>query len=406
MQLLLDSLVLFGGATLLAKVCPHLRVPPLLGMIAVGILWRTTLGSGETPPPALLDIATPLRLAVLTLVLLRAGLGISMVDLRQAGPLAIGLGIVPNLCEASAVAVLSVLLLDLNIITAAMLGCLVAAISPAIVIPNILQILQYKHPDRTQPHLYGLLVGAPLDNIFSLLCLSVLLELAGSSDAGMAGAIAQLPIAWLAGAAVGIAGAWGIGFVLKRAGSQSAQTEAMITAGVALGVVALCELSGMSMVIATLSLGMTLNHRAPLLAKNLSVTFASWWPAASIVLFALIGAAVDVGPIAHAGFWLVTIVVLGQLGRAAGVALATANTELNRTDKLVCAVAYIPKATIQAAFAGLPLDRGLAGGELIVTTCVIAIVLTVPIGVLAYDTWLIRAVGTNSTGDITTKDSA
>lgn len=384
MSLVLDALMLAFGTVILARIAKLLRVPPLLGMIVAGVIVAALDLTAGLPGPGLELVSSPLRLAALTVVLLRAGLSISLEDLRAAGGLGLRLATLPMLGDAAAVTLGAIFLLGLPVSHALVLGLLVAAISPAIVIPGLLELLRRPAPESRRV-LNALLVGAPLDNILAVVLMGVALDAAlvgGSISWSFMGLLLwKVGLGLVTGVALGAM----LGQALRRTGERGGGWGALL----ALAVVAGCAVTaghflGFSQVLAVLALGATLRGRAPKAWKELDGRLLKIWGLVQYALFGLIGAAVELGPLASAGVAVAGVVLLGQLGRAVGSMTATTASGLPLRHRLACVLAYVPKATIQAAFAALALDRGLASGELILTAGVLAVVITAPIGVVAF----------------------
>ncbi len=374
------------AAWLLARLLRPAGLPPVVGMVIGGALVGNTLGLSlgsmglAVDGLATDDVARPVRLAVLAVVLLRAGLALSMQDLRRGGPLALRLGIVPLLCDAAAVACGGVLLLGLAWPVALVLGFTVAAISPAIVIPGLLELLgRARRSDR--PVVKAALTGAPLDNISAVLLLGLALSLAlgdgGGVSATLSAAGLEIGGGLAAGLAAGELGAWLLG---KLKPSHRTALLAWLLAG---GVVAAGEMLGFSSVLAVIVAGMVLRSRNRRIRKALEEGLGRIWAVVQVALFGLIGLAVELGPLRDVGLLLVVVIVLGQLARGGGSWLATTGAALPTRQRLACAAAYVPKATIQAAFGSLALDRGLPEGGVILTAAVLSIVLCAPVGAVA-----------------------
>ncbi len=372
------------AAWVLGRLARALGLPGMVGMLAGGALVGAGLGpwlDGVTLPGAGLaveGVARPVRLGALALVLLRAGLGLSLGDLRRGGPLALRLGLLPVAADALCVALAAHLLLSLSPMVAMVLGCAVAATSPAIVIPGLLRLLD-RGPDGRRRILTALLAGTPVDNLAAVVLLGLTLDLALGEGAGPFPALGGLAADIGGGLLLGLAGGWVAARVLP-ATHRLAAVAAWALAGL---LVWLGELAGVSIVLAVLAAGMVLRGRRSRGRESLEIGLARLWGGAQILLFGLVGLSVDLGALRHVGLALVAIIGLGQLGRLAGSWAATARSGLDRRDRTLAAVAYLPKATIQAAFGGLALDRGLAEGDLILSASVLAIVLCAPLGAMA-----------------------
>ncbi len=384
-MILLHAAALLLATWALARIAGWLKVPPLLGMIGGGVAVAVVL------PPApealdLHDLAPQVRLAVLALVLLRAGLGLSLADLRSAGPLGIRLGLIPVVGDALAVTGGAHLLLGWDLPAAAVLGCLVAAISPAIVIPGMLDLTE-RMTGRARRVPLALLTGAPLDNIVAVVGLGVALDLALAGETSWLGVLQALPLRIFGGILVGLClgGLW-VGLCRLVPRLSAASGGLWLVAG---AVVVLGRWLDLSFVLGILALGLLVRHNQQERTEAARSGLARSWTWAQYLLFGCIGLAVDFRPLAPVGvmgftllFATLAILLLGQIGRALGAGLATARSGLEPRERLAAVLAYVPKATIQAAFGSLALDRGLAEGNSILAIAVLAIAITAPLGVV------------------------
>jgi len=374
--------LLLTSAFVLAKGAERVGLPGLLGMIFAGIAF-STLPWPATTEAGLATLSEPVRAGILAVVLLRAGLAISRADLRRAGSLALLLGTLPMLADALAVTVASHWLLALSWPVAFVVGFLVAAISPAIVIPTLIDQLSGSDAERRKS-LTPLLAGAPLDNISALLGLGIALDVAAGGTVGWRQAVVDVPISVFAGIATGVAAGLPIAWLIARKPPlASAPSVAAILIGTACALVGIGQALGISYALAIVACGAVVRELSPDGAQLVSEQLARVWSVAKYALFALIGAALNLAPLASAGGAAVVVIGLGQLGRAAASWLVTSGRGLSRDERIGAITAYIPKATIQAAFAGLALDHGLADGQLILSIGVLAIVLCAPVGVSA-----------------------
>lgn len=376
-----QALALAVLAVVLARAATAVKLPAIVGMIVAGVIVRASAVGAELDGPALADVSGEVRLAVLAVVLLRAGLGIGLEDVRRAGGLAVRLGVLPMLADAIVVAAAAVVLLDVRPLVACVLGLVVAPISPAITIPGLL-VLRGRHGEAGPRRvLTALLVGAPLDNIVALVLLGLALDAALVGDVAVGPALAGAGISVVGGVVLGAAVGVLFASVLRRIGPRG-PAGALLTWAVAGALIVVGSHLGTSFVLAIVALGIAMRRITPEIADDHAAGLAAVWRVAQYALFGLIGYAVDLAPLADVGVLLVAAVVLGQLGRAAGSLLASARSGIPWPHRWSAVAAYVPKATIQAAFAGLALDRGLEGGELILTAGVLAIVITAPLGAI------------------------
>ncbi len=381
MALAIEAIAVLATAAALGWLAGRLGLPPLLGMIIGGATIAALAPTGDQAGPTLNDVASPTRMAILALVLLRAGVGLSIKELRGAGTLGIRLGLLPLGGDALLLSASAWLLLDLAPLPAIVLGTLVAAISPAIVIPGLLLLLD-SHSGRARRPLTALLVGAPIDNIVALLAFGVALDLAVASDAAWTAQLAWLPLRLTAAVALGVAGGWSLARALG-AGTNLNRPYAAVPIWLLAAALAWAGRAlDLPVVVVVIVMGATLRAWNPDAATRLGDGLRQTWTVVQVGLFGLIGYAVDLEPLARVGLLALAVIALGQVGRAAGSALATRRSGLNRNERLASALCYVPKATLQAAFGAMALDRGLAAGEVILGTAVLAIAVTAPIGVV------------------------
>lgn len=382
MTILLEATLLLLGAFALAKIAAALRLPPLLGMLGAGVLLRA-LNLGLPPATVTLTtVSTEVRLGILALVLLRAGLGLELTNVRKTGGLALRLGSLPLLGDILFVAAGAHLLLGFSLPAALVMGTLLGAISPAIVIPALLSLLQTRR-GKARELLEALLLGATLDNTFAVVLLGLAVDMAVSAQLPLGAHLLLLPLKIGGGALAGLL-LGGVILGLHKLGLLRAPWRGTLLLGVgAGGMIVLGHVLPISFVIGIIVGGSVIRTRSPELAHRLSPQLQTLWGVAQYGLFGLIGYAVDLGPLSSVGWSVVAIVLAGQGGRALFTSVATLGEKLSPKERMACALSYIPKATIQAAFAAFPLDRGMEEGPLLMGAAIVAILLTAPPGVLA-----------------------
>ena len=376
MTLVLQAALLVAIALALGRGAVALGLPSLLGMLVGGTV-AATLWPSSPEVFDLADVAGPVRLAVLTVVLLRAGVGLSRHDLRAAGPLALRLGLLPVLGDALLATLGAAWLLGLDWPAAAVLGLLVAAISPALVIPGMLELLERRTgPDRRVPT--ALLAGAPLDNLVAVVGLGVALDLALAGGSSWTATLLELPRRIGGGLLVGVVAGWALSRLGPRLGRPAGWLS---TWGIGGALVVAGQAWDLSFVLALLALGFVLRDRLGTQADGLAQGLARVWRVVQVALFGLIGAGGAPAPRGGRGRGAGGIGG-GQGGRATVAVLASSGAGLDRRERLACVLGYVPKASIQAAFASLALDRGLPEGPLVLAVAVLAIVVTAPPGVV------------------------
>ena len=380
---MLTSLALiFLLGLLLGQLCVRLRLPALLGYVLAGI----ALGGSalNALSPDLLAISADLRRFALVVILLRAGLTLKTADLRRAGRPALLLCFVPACCEIAGCVLLAPLLLGCTPLEGAVIGSVLAAVSPAVVVPRMIALIeQGRGAAHAVPQM--VLAGASADDVFVIVVFTAAAGLCAGgsfSPAVLLTVPVSIALGALAGLALGRALAWSFPRVHLRD-----SYKVVLLLGVSFLLLAAEDAAPFpfSGLLAILGLGLAILHADPVRAARLSAKLNRLWAAAELLLFALVGAAVDLPYAARAGAAAVALVALCLVFRMAGVALSVARSALTPKERLFAAISYCPKATVQAAIGGTPLAMGLACGADALTVAVISILLTAPLGALAID---------------------
>lgn len=368
---------------LLGAVAQKLRLPPLVGMLLTGILLGPYVL--DLLDPSILSISADLRQLALIVILTRAGLSLDLADLKRVGRPAVLMCFVPACCEILGMVLLAPRLLGLSTLEAAILGAVVGAVSPAVIVPKMLDLMEQGYGARHSiPQL--ILAGASVDDVFVIVLFTAFTGLARGQSMG-AGSLLQVPVSILLGLAAGaLIGAALAGLFRRVHMRDSVKVVILLSVGFLLVAVE-GRLKGtlpFSGLLGVMGMGLALQRRRMEVAQRLSAKFSKLWVAAELVLFVLVGAAVDVRYAAGAGG--AVLAVLGALlFRAAGVGLCLLGTSLTRRERLFCVIGYLPKATVQAAIGGIPLAMGLPCGQTVLTVAVLAILLTAPLGALGID---------------------
>lgn len=376
--------IMLLSALLAASLCKKLRLPPLIGMLAVGIAigpYALDLIDGS-----ILDISPELRKIALIIILTRAGLSLDLAALKRVGRPAILMCFVPACFEILGMALLAPLLLHIRLIEALILGAVIGAVSPAVIVPKMLKLSEEGYgTDKGIPQL--LLVGASVDDVFVIVMFSTFtgLEKNGTFSAF---SLATIPVSVMLGVAAGLGIGCLLGKLFERIHIRDTE-KLLLFLCAAFFLVAFEDTFGekvpFSALIAVMSIGIAVQKIQPMAAERLSARFNKLWVAAEIFLFVLVGACVNLPYAAKAGISTVILILLVLLFRMAGVFVCLIKTNLNLKERLFCMLAYTPKATVQAAIGGIPLALGLACGETVLTAAVIAILVTAPLGALLID---------------------
>lgn len=376
--------IMLLSALLAASLCKKLRLPPLIGMLAVGIAigpYALDLIDGS-----ILDISPELRKIALIIILTRAGLSLDLAALKRVGRPAILMCFVPACFEILGMALLAPLFLHIRLMEALILGAVIGAVSPAVIVPKMLKLSEEGYgTDKGIPQL--LLAGASVDDVFVIVMFSTFtgLEKNGTFSAF---SLAMIPVSVMLGVAAGLGIGCLLGKLFERIHIRDTE-KLLLFLCAAFFLAAFEDTFGekvpFSALIAVMSIGIAVQKIRPMAAERLSARFNKLWVAAEIFLFVLVGACVNLPYAAKAGISMIVLILLVLLFRMAGVFVCLIKTSLNMKERLFCMLAYTPKATVQAAIGGIPLALGLACGETVLTAAVIAILLTAPLGALLID---------------------
>jgi len=382
-MLLSLSLIMIVGFSL-SGILGKLRLPGLLGMIMTGIAlgpYALDLISDD-----ILNISAELRQIALIIILTRAGLAIDIKDLKRVGRPAILMCFVPATFEIVAVTLLAPPLLGVSILEAAIMGAVLAAVSPAVIVPRMLHLMESGYgKDKSIPQL--IMAGASVDDIYVIVLFTAFMGIYSGSGFD-ASAIISVPIAILLGMLLGTFSGLILVWIFKKFHMRDT-VKVLILLSTAFLFVSLetflkpyVPVSGL---LAVMALGAALLKSYEVLAKRLKGKFSKIWVGAEIMLFVLVGAAVDVRYLLFAGFGAVLLIALALLIRMVGVQLSLAKTQLTFKERLFCSIAYLPKATVQAAVGAIPLSAGVAAGQTILAVAVLAIMITAPLGAIGID---------------------
>lgn len=382
-MLLSIALILLTGL-LLGGLFSKIKLPSLLGMIIVGIV----LGPHALNliDESILNISADLRQIALVIILTRAGLSLDISDLKRVGRPAILMCFVPACVEIIGTVLLAPLLLGISTLEAAVMGSVLAAVSPAVIVPRMIRLMEEGYGvDKGIPQL--ILAGASVDDVFVIVIFTAFTSLASTGELSPV-SILQIPVSIVLGIIVGVI----VGMVLVkffRMFHMRDSVKLLIILSFSFLLIELQnQLEGIvpfSGLLAIMSLGIVIKRKYDILAKRLSGKYNKLWVAAEIFLFVLVGATVDLKYAAVAGVSAVLLVAGALVFRMIGVALCLIKTDLSRKERLFCMVAYVPKATVQAAIGAIPLTMGLSCGQIVLTVAVLSILITAPFGAICID---------------------
>lgn len=364
----------------------RLKLPSLLGMMMAGILIGPSclrLLDEQT-----LAISGTLRKIALLIILVRAGFNLKIEDLKKAGRPALLLCFVPATFEIAAFLIFAPILLGFDLLEAAILGTVMAAVSPAVVVPGMLKVMSEGYgKDKAIPQM--VLAGASADDIYVLVLFSMLTSMAGQSSFH-AETLLRIPTAILLGITVGVFCGLGLSALYSRQ-SIITNTDVQVLILLSLGMLFYALEDAMkgpvvfSGLVAVMGSAMVVAGKEPQISARLNTGFTHLWKGGELFLFVLIGAAVNLSYAFQSLPKNLLLIILCLMVRTIGVILCMAGTKLSRNEKLFCVCAYLPKATVQAAIGAVPLTMGLEGGEAILSYAVTSILVCAPVGAILID---------------------
>ena len=388
---MLTSLALiFLVGLCMAAICQKLKLPRIIGMLVTGmVLGPYVLDFLDS---SILSISAELRKMALIIILLKAGLSLNLNDLKKVGRPAILLAFVPASFEIVGYVLFAPIFLEISRIDAAVMGTVLAAVSPAVVVPRMVQLMEEKYGTKQSiPQM--IMAGASCDDIFVIVLFTTFLGMAQGVKVSLLRFV-NVPVSIFLGILLGAV----IGYVLYRFFETAYKhqnyvrnsTKVILVLGVSFLLTAvegwLDGKVAVSGLLAVVSMACVLKAKCiPAVSKRLSEKFGKLWIAAEVILFVLVGAAVDLRYTAAAGGFAVLVIFLSLIFRMAGVFVCVLGTGLSWKERLFCAISYLPKATVQAAIGSVPLTAGLGCGKMILSVAVLAILITAPLGALGMD---------------------
>lgn len=374
------------------KLLKAIKLPGLLGMLILGIVVGPNMLNLISKD--ILTISPDLRKIALIVILLRAGLGINRSTLKKVGKTALKMSFLPCVIEGFAIAFVSKYILNISFIEAGMLGFIIAAVSPAVVVPQMLELINKgKGKENGVPTI--ILAASSIDDVFAITIFSTFLGLYGGSNISISGKLLSIPISILLGGGIGILIALLLIWIFKKFHLRDTEKTLIILASGMLltsledilkNIVPVASLLGVMVV------GFVLLDKYPKVANRISEKFNKVWVFAEILLFVLVGAQVDVKVIVHSGLLGLLVLFIGLVARSIGVYISLMGSNLNLKEKIFCIISFMPKATVQAAMGAVPLASGVASGNLILAIAVLSIIVTAPLGAVGIkyfgDKWI------------------
>lgn len=374
----------------MAAICQRLKLPRIIGMLITGIV----LGpyALDLLDPSILSISADLRKMALIIILLKAGLSLNPADLKKVGRPAVMMSFVPASCEILAFFLFAPYILGVTRIEAAVMGAVLGAVSPAVVVPRMVHLMDAKYgTDKSIPQL--IMAGASCDDIFVTVLFSAFAGMAQGGSANLMD-FANIPISIAMGIALGAVTGYFLSLFFETAYAHKRCIQNSMKVVIILGVSFLLmaieawlgEIAPVSGLLAVVSVACVLKIKSvDFVSKRLSEKFGKLWLAAEVILFVLVGAAVDIRYTLQAGIPALLMIAVALVFRSLGVAVCLLGTPLTRRERLFCMIAYLPKATVQAAIGSVPLAMGLPCGQIVLSVAVLSILITAPIGALGID---------------------
>ena len=384
--IMLTSLsLIFLVGLVMGAICQKLKLPRIIGMLVTGIVLGPYVL--DFLDPSILSISADLRKMALIIILIKAGLSLDLKDLKKAGRSAILMSFVPASCEIIGYILLAPVILGINHAEAAVMGAVLAAVSPAVVVPRMVMLIEKRYgTDKAIPQM--ILSGASCDDIFV-----IFLNVAQGGKANVMDFV-NIPVSIILGIILGIVTGLGLYLFFETSYARKHTVRNSMKVIIVLGFsFLLIAIEGwlegkvsVSGLLAVVAMACTLKFKCvPTVSARLSEKFGKLWLAAEVILFVLVGAAVDIRYTLKAGLPALLMILAALVFRAAGVLLCTVKTNLTWKERLFCIIAYLPKATVQAAIGSVPLAAGLACGQIVLSVAVLAIIVTAPLGALGID---------------------
>lgn len=385
---MLTSLALiFIVGLLLAALSRRLRIPGLVGMLGAGVL----LGpyALNLLDPSILSISPDLRTIALIIILLRAGLTLDLRDVKKIGRPALLMASLPATFEIIAYLIFAPLLFGFSLPESALMGTVLAAVSPAVVVPRMVSLIENQYGTKKAiPQL--ILAGASLDDVFVIVLFATVLSMAQGDHIRLSN-LMKIPSSILLGVLIGLGAGYLLFILFETSFTQKpirSTLKILVILGVSFLLMSLEEVTSgfYSGLLANISMAAMLKAKTPeSVSGRLSEKFGKMWLGAELLLFVLVGAAVDIRYTVSAGGIAVLMIFLALIFRSIGVLLSLIGTGYSYKEKGFCVLAYLPKATVQAAIGAVPLAAGLPSGKIILSVAVLSIIITAPLGALAID---------------------
>ena len=374
----------------MGAICQKLKLPRIIGMLATGIVLGPYVL--DLLDPSILSISADLRKMALIIILLKAGLSLNLDDLKKVGRPAIMISFVPASFEIIGYLLFAPEILGITRVEAAVMGSVLAAVSPAVVVPRMVQLMETKYgTEKAIPQM--IMAGASCDDIFVIVLFTTFLSMAQGGSADIK-AFANIPVSIILGIILGAIVGYLLYLLFETAYAKKHYVRNSMKVIIVLGFsFLLIAIEGwlegkiaVSGLLAVVSMACVLKMKCTaFVSKRLSEKFGKLWLAAEVILFVLVGAAVDIRYTLDAGLAAVAMIFIALIFRSFGVLLCTVKTDLSVKERVFCVIAYLPKATVQAAIGSVPFAAGLPCGKIVLSVAVMAIIITAPLGAFGMD---------------------
>ena len=391
--MLLSTAMIMMLGLFLGCICKKAKLPGLLGMLATGIILGPYVLN--MIDDSILSISSEIRKIALIIILTRAGLSLDISGLKRIGRPAIMMCFVPASFELIGIICLAPRLLGISLLEAAIMGAVLAAVSPAVVVPRMVKLMEEGYgADKNIPQL--ILAGASVDDVYVIVLFTTFIGMIQGDGISVIRFI-NIPVSIILGIVTGLLTGWLLSYLFRKVHMRDT-IKVMVMLSVSFVLVAMEDLMNtpitFSALIAIMFIGVSLQRHGKEVSVRLSAKYDKLWVAAEIFLFVLVGATVNINYLGHMGANALLVIAEAMIFRMVGVFVCLLGTNLNGKEKLFTMMAYTPKATVQAAIGGIPLSLGLGCGDIVLTVAVLAIVITAPLGAFVidrtYPRWLKR----------------
>ena len=356
------------------------KIPGIVGMIFAGII----LGPAgfNFILPDVLKFSTDLRSIALIVILIRVSFSIKRSEMYLVGPVAIKMGIIPVIIETGFIAFFAIYFLQMDYLIALIMGLVVSSVSPAIVVPHMLDLKE--KINGSQKHIPTiLLAGAAIDNIFVITIFNALMQLSLNQNEHLSTTLVKIPLGIILGILLGVAlGYLFIQFFKKYHVRDTKKVIVFLVIAIVLFEIETITPLPISGLIAIIAMGFIILEKYEILAHRLSQKFSKVWILAEIILFVLVGAQLNLNSLLGVGYYGLILILLGLVGRSLGILLSLRKYKLNCNENIFCIISFVPKATVQAALGAIPLSLGLPHGDIILAISILSIMVTAPLGAL------------------------